>query len=114
MQALAPCAGLDPRGVATPADLVRFGEPFELQTDDGEGVFVARIHRGDGPSVLWIDGAAGTSKAGLVDTGLALFEEMARQSGCAAVAFETVRAGLVKLAQQRGYLVAGFILKKAV
>lgn len=104
-------AGLSaPLSCDTPEDIAAFGKCFELRTPDGVGVFVVRVKGG----VLWIDGAGSRGGAGLTEVGLALFDQMARISGCTHVAFETKRVGLVKKSKSAGYRVAGFIMKKAV
>lgn len=100
----------DPRGTSTPESLAAAGQAFELSADGGSGVFVVRK---DGHQ-LWIQAAAGAAADNLTDMGMELFDEMARQAECTEVAFQTARPGLVKKANQRGYVVAGWIMKKAV
>lgn len=95
----------------TPEDIAAFGQCFQLRTGSGVGVFVLRKQAG----VMWVDGAAARVRgSGLTEDGLALFDHVARQAGCTEIAFETNRRGLVRKAQQAGYVVAGYIMKKAV
>lgn len=61
-----------------------------------------------------IHGAAGLAAEDLTAIGLALIEECARQAGARQVKFQTARRGLVRKAEKAGYMVAGWILKKAV
>lgn len=100
----------DPRGTSTPASLAGAGQAFELTAAGGSGVFVVRKNGAQ----LWIQAAAGHAADDLTQLGLELIEEMARHAECTEVAFQTERPGLVKKANQRGYEVAGWILKKAV
>ncbi len=100
----------DPRGTSTPETLAAAGQAFELIASGGSGVFVVRK---DGAQ-LWVQAAAGAAADDLTAIGLELIEEMARRAQCSEVAFQTMRRGLVKKANQLGYEVAGWILKKAV
>jgi len=101
-----------PLACDTPEDIAEHGECFELRTaDGGAGVFVLRRQAG----VLWVDGAGARAPGSrLTAAGLALFVEVARQTGCREVAFETTRRGLVRESQKHGYEVAGYIMRKAV
>jgi hypothetical protein len=109
-------AAMRAAGLRAPVDcdtaeaIAAHGECFELEAEDGGGVFVVR-RKGD---VLWIDGAAATRPGNVTETGLALFMEIARQCGANEIAFETARPGLVRKSKKAGYRVAGFIMKKAV
>lgn len=109
-QSLARAGVADPRHVNTPADIAAYGQCLQFQTGQGACTFVMREERG----VLWIDGAASEGGTGHTGTGLELAEATAQVAGCHAVAFETDRPGLVKLAQRQGYKVTGYILEKAV
>ena len=100
----------DPQGTSTPETLAAAGQAFELSAAGGSAVFVV-TKKG---AQLWIEAAAGHAADDLTAVGLELIEEMARQAGCTEVGFQTARPGLVKKANQRGYQVAGWILKKAV
>lgn len=100
----------DPCGTSTPETLAAAGQAFELSAEGGSGVFVVRK---DGTQ-LWIQAAAGAAADDLTSIGLEVIEEIARRAECVEVAFQTMRPGLVKKANQRGYQVAGWILKKAV
>ena len=95
----------------TPEAIAARGECFEMRTAAGACAVVA--HREDG--VLWIDAAAAHGPAsGMTAAGLALAEETARLQGCGQVSFQTVRPGLVRQAKRHGYVVAGYIMKKAM
>lgn len=95
----------------TPEQIAAHGECFQLRTATGCGVFVLRREGG----ILWVDGAGARVRGtGLTAAGLALFDHIARLSGCTEIAFETNRRGLVHLAEKQGYSVAGYIMKKAV
>lgn len=102
-------------GLTPPVDcdtleaIAAFGECFALDTGRGACAFVLR-RQGD---VLWIDAAAETRKGpGILEAGMQLAEQIARQTGCTQIAIETNRRGLVRKTQQNGYVVAGYILKK--
>lgn len=104
-------AGLtDPAKRATPVSIAAAGECFSLQVGDSSGVFV--IEKTD--SKLWISGAGAVKSKGLTGSGLAIIEEIAKQSGLSAVGFQTGRPGLVKLAKQLNYKIVGFIMEKVV
>jgi hypothetical protein len=95
----------------TPETIAAYGECFSLEADCGAAVFVIR-RKGD---VLWLDGAAQTRPGGqLLETGLHLAEEIARQCGAKEIAFETARPGLVRQSKKAGYTVAGYVMKRAV
>ena len=94
----------------TPEGIAKHGQCFVLRTETGMGVFVVRKQG----RVLWVDGGARVDGSGLTATGLELFEEIARQSECTEVAFETNRRGLVRASKKAGFEVAGYIIKKAV
>jgi hypothetical protein len=100
----------DPSGMSTPESLAAAGQAFELSAAGGSGVFVV-TKKG---TRLWIEAAAGAAADDLTAMGLELIEEMAQRAECIEVAFQTARPGLVRKANQRGYQVAGWILKKAV
>ena len=114
IDALQGAALCDPVGIATAADLVRNGTPFALDCADGQAVFTARVEHSERGAVLWIDGAQNLGPVGVLQVGLELAAEMARQSDCDAVAFETNRVGLVRAAQAHGYEIVGYVMKKAV
>lgn len=100
-----------PLACDSPEDIAAFGKCFQLRTETGVGVFVLRRQGG----VLWVDGAGARVRgSGLTEDGLALFDHIARAAGCTEIAFETNRRGLVRKAEQAGYTVAGYIMKKAV
>lgn len=94
----------------TPEQIAAHGDCFKLTTDQGTCAFVLR-RKG---SVLWIDGAGAIEGQGFTGPGLDLCLEIARQSGCTELAFETARPGLVRASQAKGFEVAGYIMKAKV
>ena len=96
----------DAAGMQDAQSMAAGGKSLAFQIGDGE--LVATLST-DGQT-LWVDAAAG--EGGVLDTGFALAEQIAKQSGCSAVSFQTARAGMVKKARAAGYEVTGFILKK--
>lgn len=95
----------------SPESIAAHGKCFELRTGTGVGVFVLRRKGG----VMWIDGAGARVRgANLTAEGLDLFDVIAQQAGCTELAFETARPGLVRESKKAGYVVAGYIMKKAV
>lgn len=109
-QALTETPVRDPRGRATPESLAAHGTPVQVLAEGGSMVCVLRPQG----NRLWIDAAAGAATENLTQLGLQLAEETARQSGLAAVCFETARPGLVRVAQQHGYRITGWIMEKDV
>jgi hypothetical protein len=99
--ALARAGVYDPRGANTPASIAAGGACFEFRTPGGCCAFVVRVDDG----VWWIDGAASDGGEGMAFIGLELAEHAAREAGCWAVAFETARPGLVRVAMRQGYRV---------
>lgn len=65
-------------------------------------------------STCWVAAGEGAATDDLTETGLALIELIAKQAGCAFVAFKTRRPGLVKKVTKLGYAVDQIYLKKAV
>lgn len=100
----------DPARQSTPASIAGSGECFRLTADGSEGVFVLQ-RKGAG---LWVSGAGAVQSKGLTGTGLQVVEQIAKQSDCQTVGFQTGRPGLVKLARKQGYRVVGFIMEKSV
>lgn len=95
----------------TPEAIAARGQAFLLPTDTGPLVFVTHGAAG----VLYIDAAAAPQGGqGMTAQGLQLAEEVARGGGFGEVAFQTVRRGLVRQAEKHGYVVAGYIMKKAI
>lgn len=104
-------AGLtDPSKRQTPSTIASNGECFSLKVDGHEGVFVVEKQGG----VLWIAGAGAMKSKGLTATGLQVIEQLARQSDCQRVSFQTGRRGLARLAGKQGYRVVGVIMEKSV
>lgn len=111
-RAFVACAGLDPEGKATPESAAEQGEcvafvgPFGVvhSTIDFAG------------AQAWIVAAAGGGN-GMAGDVLAAIEAEAARRGCSSVGFQTMRAGLRRVAQRRGYTVtdhigAGVIMEK--
>lgn len=101
--AYAACIGLDPEGKATPESAASAGESFALKTDTGSLVYTIAPTPGGG---CWVHAAAGQG-AGMTEQGLRAIERQAQGLGLRAVAFQTMRRGLVRKAQALGYRVAG-------
>ena len=111
--ALAPVVRSDPDGLATPESVAAAGVPLRLDVDGGHATMVL-ARRGPGARQLWIEGAVGGGDADMTAIGLQFIEDTARQAGCAEVAFQTSRRGLVRKAARLGYEVRGYILRKAI
>lgn len=112
--AFARCMGLDPQGVETPHSAANAGQCFQVSAPSGTMVYSAGIKGG----ALWCFAAAGEG-AGMAQKGLAVLERQARANGCTSVQFQTLRAGLVRVARRNGYSIArsigaGFVLSKAI
>lgn len=100
----------DPAKRSTPASIAESGECFQLTADGSEGVFVLQ-RKGAG---LWISGAGAVQSKGLTGTGLQVIEQIAKQSDCQTVGFQTARPGLVRLAKKQGFKVVGVIMEKSI
>lgn len=117
-RAYAPYAAkLDPTGEGSPESWAAFGRSFELRTPTGRAIFSIDTSC-EGGALCWIDAAAGTGE-GMTERGLPIIEQQARVAGCSAVAFQTLRRGLVRRVQRLGYRIAGtvgrgFILRKTI
>lgn len=98
----------DPAGMQDAQSMAAGGSSTAFQI--GAGELVATLSK-DGQT-LWVDAAAGFGD--VLSDGFALADQIAKQSGCNAVSFQTARPGMVKRARQAGYTVAGFILKKKI
>lgn len=99
---------IDPAHRHTPESIARCGTAFELTTGTGTGVFV--VQKRD--SQLWIHGAGAVASKGGTVAGLDVVEQMAEQTGCTSIAFQTGRPGLVRIAKKHGYKITGFIMEK--
>ena len=97
-RAFAPCAGLDPEGKETPEQAAQAGDCFAVTGPGGE-VAVSVGFRG---GVAWVFAAAGGGER-MAGPTLDMIERLARANQCFIVAFQTMRAGLRKVAHQRGY-----------
>lgn len=108
------CAGMDPQGVATPQSVAGAGQCFALEAPTGRVVYALELRQG---GAAWIHAAAGQG-GGMTAAGLEAVEQQARAAGCAWVGFQTMRRGLVKLAQARGYAVdkigGGYRLQRSI
>ena len=108
---LAGCEPLDASGRTGPGDIARMtasGQCFAATAEQAQAVYVVQVKN----SVAWISATKG---AGPLDWSALLLPIIEAQAqGCAAVAFQTARPGLVRKAARQGYQVAGWILKKAL
>ncbi len=102
----APLVGLDPERKATAEGIANAGPTFRIETEDGNAVFTLSSKAG----FCWVHAAKGAGQ-GMTEVGLNVIEQIARQAGCHAVGFQTLRRGLVRKAQRLGYHVAGQINK---
>lgn len=109
------CARLDVAGEGAHLDAAKRGKCFKLTGPTGTLFY--SVFR-NAKNQLWIYAAAGTGR-GLTEAGLYVIELQAKAAGCVAVAFQTLRKGLVLRAQRLGYLVTAqvgnlFVMCKAV
>lgn len=100
-RAFVACAGLDPAGAETPESAAQAGECFAAVGPSGAVAFAVEFAEG----VAWVVAAAGGGSGMAGDT-LAAIESLARGRGCSLVGFQTVRPGLRRIAQRRGYVAA--------
>lgn len=108
-QLLAGSEHLDPSGRTARRDLgalAASGDCFAATADKSQAVYIVRVDNG----VAWIAAAKGAGDTDWTATLLPIIEAQAK--GCASVAFQTRRRGLVRRAEKQGYKVAGWILKK--
>lgn len=113
-QAFQAAGCTDPEGKATPQSMAHAGRCLRVKAPAGELV----LSIGPEGDALWVYGAAGKG-AGMTYTGLQALEYIARAAGLRAVAFQTMRRGLIRQAKAKGYEIAGavgagFILQKAI
>lgn len=101
---------VDPEGLATVGSVCRSGQCFALDLSTGRLVYVVELIG----SALWITAAAGRTCAPSLASLLNHIEDQARRIGAHLVKFQTVRRGLVRLAQRLGYTQHGFVLSKAI
>ncbi len=102
--AFTACAGLDPQGKATPDSAAQAGDCFAVKGTGGEVAFSVSFRGG----VAWVNAAAGGGE-GMAGTTLEIIERLARAHQCFVVAFQTMRAGLRRVAMRQGYAVADTI-----
>lgn len=100
----APLVGLDPQRSATAEGIAKAGPTFRIETGVGHAVFTLSAKAG----FCWVHAARGAGQ-GMTEVGLNVIEQIARQAGCHAVGFQTLRRGLVRKAQRLGYRIAGQI-----
>lgn len=108
---LAGCQVLDPSGMTTERDMDAMTERglcFAATAPDSQAVYVIKVANG----VAWVSACKGFGPVDWANTLLPIIEAQAK--GCAAVAFQTKRRGLVRQAKKQGYEVAGYIMKKAI
>ena len=107
-RALAGIERFDPVGAMRPEGveaLCQAGECFEL-SGQVHAVFVVRLVDG----IAFVDAAQGSGDADVTEVLDAILTRQAQ--GLRAIALQTMRPGLVRKLQRRGYRVAGWILKK--
>lgn len=101
----------DPSGRTSAADMQAMaaaGQCFAATSTGAQAVYVMEVKNG----VAWVSACKGNGPVDWTGALLPIIEAQAR--GCAAVAFQTPRRGLVRRAQAQGYEVTGYILKKAL
>lgn len=102
---------LDASGRTGPKDLERIaatGQCFAATAQDSQAVYILHVQNG----VAWVSACKG---AGPLDWTICLLPIIEAQAkGCAAVGFQTSRAGLVRKAKKQGYNVTGWILTKTL
>lgn len=105
---LAGLAHLDPRGIATEADIHGMCDGAQclrvLDDSGGDAVVIVRTING----VRWIEAAAGQGGQNLAHA----IDDAMHAIGGGPVVFQTKRLGLVKRAEQRGYKVTGYIMRR--
>lgn len=97
------CAGRDAQGLPSHLDATERGECFKITGQCGEVFYSLMRILGN---VMWVYQASGQGR-GLTEAMLSVIERQAKNAGCALVAFQTVRQGLVKKAKALGYEVQG-------
>lgn len=108
---LSGSANLDPAGLTTERDIVGMthtGQCFAATAPEAQAVYILKVHNG----TAWVDALKGFGPLDWIETILPIIEAQAK--GCAAVAFQTKRPGLVRKAKKQGYIVAGYILRKSL
>lgn len=110
-QLLAGVERLDPRGILRPADLVEMaagGLCFAAThaPTRSQAVYILCVERGQ----AWIEACKGEGAVDWTRTLLPAIELQASELD--SVAFQTPRRGLVRIAQELGYEVTGWILRK--
>ena len=112
IDALRSVAAIEPNSGGM-CDPDRFLQGCYLASLDGRAWLALRQHTHPGGFELEVHAAAAieTGKP-LSFAGLQGLDELARRSGAAVLSFQTPHATLAKLAQRRGYALAGYILRK--
>lgn len=100
---------IDPDGVATVDDVVSAGDCYLAKP---EGVPLVYVLQKIGHDV-WVTAAAGKTIAA-TSVMLAHIETQAATYGARFVKFQTVRAGLARLAERAGYAQSGHVFTKAL
>lgn len=107
-RAFAGLSRLDPRGMTTERDLLPMCQQsrcVQLSTPRGV-VTLALVQRA---GVCWIEAAAGGDPAGTLTPEI---DAALSDLGAKSIAFQTARRGLVKRAEQLGYRVTGYIMRR--
>lgn len=99
-QAFMACAGLDPEGKATPESAAQAGECVSFVGPFG----IVHCSINFLGRVAWIVAGAGGGN-GMAGPVLEAIEKEAKRRGCECVGFQTVRPGLRRIAEARGYVV---------
>ena len=103
---------VDPDGLATVDSVCKAGQAYEMDLSrsfNGKLVYVLEVC---GP-IAWITAAAGTTR-GAAASVLWFIERQARALGASILQFQTVRRGLMRLAERRGYERRGSLLAVAL
>jgi hypothetical protein len=100
---------VDPEGSATVAGVCAAGECFAINLPSGRLVYVLELIG----CALWVTAAGGRTRNAARLT-LQYIEHQARKLGARLVKFQTVRPGLVRIAQGLGYQQNGFVLSKVI
>lgn len=103
-RAFEPIVHLDPERKTTAAGAAMAGHCFAVAGPGG----VVAVSVDFGGGVAWVVAAAGGG-GGMASDTLGALEHLARRAGFHTVGFQTLRRGLVRVAQRRGYINTGTI-----
>lgn len=113
-RAFGACVALNPSGHESAQSMAARSANFVYSTETGRVVYGV-MRNGE---TLWCVAAAGQG-SGMARAGLDYLERQARANRCSRVGFQTVRRGLVRIAEKQGFEVVrqvgtGFVLEKRV